>query len=852
MHKHITRRIIFDTPVNKDIFQGQGHERVATLLVDTIVAHESTNISIGIEGHWGIGKSSVLKIAEKKLNQKGFSKDYYIFTFDIWKSQGSEFRRAILVSFINWAILTFPEKSTKLDKIRRKIYFTSREIETTKNPILTWYAIIILLSIPLVPLLPILYTSLSYIIEPKHILNLYLLALIPLYLIIVLVLLPYIYFKRDQNKGKQGEKSYTSYQERVSKILLSPQQILDHKIIHQERETNYTDFEFHSTLNEILDVIQNGNAKIIFVLDNIDRLPGEEITHYWSLVRSVVSREEHYNYQPNNTTLVTIVPYDYKSAFMDLKHPIGNTSDILTNDHNFDKEPLTFLPSRELILKTFDEIITVSPPVLSDAKLFFKQKLFYALSCEIPEDQVFRCYVIFCHLLNFHGRKTTPRQVISFVNELTRLYVLHRAEFEIPTIAAFLAHRELLTENPTMLNKKNTLDQEIIELTGDSEVIRNLAAITFNVDKDVASQILLDTNIATAAISRDSRHLMTLSHANGFELRVDDVVQNNINLWIKTNSLGRVIDNFSKCLPALERKFAISCPKLLTSAMDHVEQISLSDNNLLMDAHYKLYFSIFRFSDAGRNSVLLEKIIELAMNWIVSFHTSKNGEEFFDFLAYCLKELESYNLIDEFNLILKQRTLVTTTDFLFGFAGKVGGISVKFLGFQSVRLVDYKLGDLQKGAMESLSVAPQALVQLQKLGIVRAEEWINIANWCLGRLDKESLGRDDICNLLHLVCLSLLLQKDDVLNKLEIHKAFYSGQLFRNLESCESKQSTDAYAFTALIVREAKIDIKSFEEGIYVNNTPVSISRDGYVKFIELYNNIKYLNELRASLIAEI
>ncbi len=138
----------------KDLFHGGGHERTAHSLSKAIVKFDQGDAAIGLEGSWGSGKSSVVEMAARKLaakNGKG-KKSFHFFTFDIWKSQGSGFRRSYLEHFIAWAIKTFPKKRSALEKIKIQIHGKTREIQTNNQPILDWYGIGVLVFLPFLPI----------------------------------------------------------------------------------------------------------------------------------------------------------------------------------------------------------------------------------------------------------------------------------------------------------------------------------------------------------------------------------------------------------------------------------------------------------------------------------------------------------------------------------------------------------------------------------------------------------------------------------------------------------------------------------------------------------------------------
>ena len=140
--------LIDDTPAETDAFGS--HERVARAIAE-VVQDEEGGRSIGLEGGWGAGKSTIVTLISKILGQTKDT-DCRIAVFDIWAHQGDPLRRTFLENLIT-RIQVFgwvdQEKwRMRLDELARR-----RREETTKVvPRLTsdglWFALT-LLCIPL-------------------------------------------------------------------------------------------------------------------------------------------------------------------------------------------------------------------------------------------------------------------------------------------------------------------------------------------------------------------------------------------------------------------------------------------------------------------------------------------------------------------------------------------------------------------------------------------------------------------------------------------------------------------------------------------------------------------------------
>ncbi|AJJ19948.1 P-loop NTPase fold protein [Serratia sp. J2] len=72
---------------------------VSSLAVDILKSENMLPVSIGIFGNWGAGKSSLLKIIEKQINEED-GQDILVVNFDAWLYQGYDDARAALLEVI--------------------------------------------------------------------------------------------------------------------------------------------------------------------------------------------------------------------------------------------------------------------------------------------------------------------------------------------------------------------------------------------------------------------------------------------------------------------------------------------------------------------------------------------------------------------------------------------------------------------------------------------------------------------------------------------------------------------------------------------------------------------------------
>ncbi|EHJ91174.1 P-loop NTPase fold protein [Vreelandella boliviensis] len=85
-----------EAPESQDLFQGKGHENAANGMLGVIRDNEDVHI-IGVEGELGAGKSTVIKILERKLD----SEKYKFIYFDADRYQYSSTKAAFVKVFYN-------------------------------------------------------------------------------------------------------------------------------------------------------------------------------------------------------------------------------------------------------------------------------------------------------------------------------------------------------------------------------------------------------------------------------------------------------------------------------------------------------------------------------------------------------------------------------------------------------------------------------------------------------------------------------------------------------------------------------------------------------------------------------
>lgn len=117
-------RYISNSPIGEDQFKGQSHKRISGVIANEI--REGASRMIGIDGGWGSGKSNLIRLVEKDLNDfhDKDMEEYPVIVYDAWGHIADLQRRSILEEVTNGLIKKHKalgaDWSVKLDELLAK------------------------------------------------------------------------------------------------------------------------------------------------------------------------------------------------------------------------------------------------------------------------------------------------------------------------------------------------------------------------------------------------------------------------------------------------------------------------------------------------------------------------------------------------------------------------------------------------------------------------------------------------------------------------------------------------------------------------------------------------------------
>lgn len=553
----LSRVILTDIPSENDEFSGGGHQRTANALADAIIQFEGADRAIGLEGSWGSGKSTIVELAKKALATTDQMHNYHVFTFDLWANQTGHFKRSFLESFLSWASTTFPAEGRFFKAKKSQVGDRKQTVTTNSSRRFSWFgvsAIVFLYFSPLIYawLTPAAFTSAAG--EPAIRVGALLawLAIALMSLILIWAVCEYW-----PDKGERLDKLQSAVS-RTFSIFSKEAEVTE--IEQNIRDEDPTKFEFTKIFREIVARLQQKSDRIVVVFDNIDRLPSDRIADQWSEVRSAFYSD--HSGLSGETQITAIVPYARSVTL----------AAVAAGEKGKDRAAYI---DADFFRKSFDAIFLVSPPILSDAATFFKKKFLEATSGHSDDQAAASVYRIFDLQVQMSGHPHTPRQVIAFINDLTGWWVQWNGQIPLETIAVFVAHQSELVTNPGVLRKEGAIDPRMMRHANQNELIRDIAALAYNVPPSMALQVLSHDAIRKALTADGAdqlRELVEAAPGNGFSEILIQVVDEHASEWAQepATALAPIVSN----LTAVEESPSFSYTKrVIQSQADNLADI---------------------------------------------------------------------------------------------------------------------------------------------------------------------------------------------------------------------------------------------------------------------------------------
>lgn len=481
--------IIEDTPADDDNFQS--HEKISKA-IGNIICEGKGGVTIGVEGAWGSGKSTVIRLLQKNLVN---DKDIFFFIFDAWVHQGDPLRRAFLEGLISDAInkswlfrkRNEGELNEKWNREKEALSKKTKVLTKSVEPVITGFGKILLISILFFPFGSSIVVNL---LRPSANSNLVLwptsfdqaavhIGMFFMCLPFLIMLMNWLWFKGDEKK-KDSLFSIFYQKSHIDEVSTTSESLEPSTI------------EFQQKFEQLMsDLLQPEGTKLVIVLDNLDRLSSKEASEVWPVLRSFIDNPK-FTKSPWFRRLWVLVPYAYDGLDDQTgkSYPGQNSDSGAAPKDETDKIDSSGSKNKDphFLEKIFQLKIFLPAPILSNWKSYLENLLTQAFGNECDAEKK---HVIYILLTRYYGflNPPGPRELKNIVNGMVG--TAFQWGFEIPI--EHQAYFVLLKRDKGSGNLRTKLRNNEVNLHADllgEDVRRSLISLECNVRPEDAEQTL--------------------------------------------------------------------------------------------------------------------------------------------------------------------------------------------------------------------------------------------------------------------------------------------------------------------------------------------------------------------------
>lgn len=613
MNESFDFKVMDDSASDSDLLKDGTHQRIADRLFDLITQSGAEGLTIGLEGSWGSGKSTVVNLLRKKLEE---TNEAFVFYIDSWVHEGDYLRRAFLEGFAE----QLQEKGVdgqKLEKIKNeitnKVVVKHTDTSPKTKPLGTALALMTIFLLPI---------GFSFIDNGCETLTLgrdlspNWLFILGVFLVSIPLIVAFIAWHRNKKNGLASVFWTTETTETTT--------------TETTEELEKTSIEFERFFGRLLEIAnENGLKNVVCIIDNLDRINPNDALKIWSTLQVFVQSKNPTGRYDTLSKVWVIVPYDESGLRL-----------LWDKDRKGgDDEPLC---SKSFFDKSFQLRIEVPKMLFEGWEDYAKKIIENSLNGLEREDKE-----IVLETLK-RGREKisdapSPREIKTYVNQVGFLYDLHRKNNISLVALCFYVDLKYLHSKSEKEIKNELIDGRVLPknqvlglLNDKNEIAKELCGIVFNVDAEKGIELLLENPVIDALEKNDVEEMMKLTrnHENAVLTFVEKILAEN--LYNCKNYISLLMKVFDKRIENTLLKFVTAKQDYICEQMGDITSIE----NLC---------SIFQIVKRGADDILLSRLAETYTTKQHDRLKSDNDQSVIDDVAKSYEYV--YDVVNDPNLI---------------------------------------------------------------------------------------------------------------------------------------------------------------------------------------------------------